>query len=471
MMNFSTYADFKSYTQSIRVLAENESNIQIADSILQAQNSTTLDFENNPVLGLIESNFSFSSFRIKHQELHYNSLDSPDIYNSFILDPYIESCINQFGEIKIGSLYLRFIDKDITVLVSDNDYAKFIATRNIVSENLQDDYNLKIFDMTKQDIGDVFTFAENDARAALKPIIIPQFTYTKLANNYYHFNNISFIHTENAFSPIYKWRLSNGNEYFGTSIPDILITENQLPLSMELSVVNSPIQTDTFQMNIIKCNIPFTYTQNGATITIDVRNNPNIPNGCFVVWDFGDGNSETGYQVSHTYAFTPWVIQKRRIEISGKIICNGVEIECVFYRSIELRFNCENQKVKSKAWEKKIDNITYRITGTLWASENFMSSSVGTQTFTEKKFLIGKYKGFGPAQQITITGGQYSKIFNFCCQQADFVGYFNKPNTILFNIIVSEPYPRYIKNYIWSEHKFIDTPIISFDPQEKLYLD
>ncbi len=81
MMNFNTYADFKSYTQSIKILAENESNIQIAVSILQAQNSSSINFENYPVLGLIESNFSFTSFRLKHQELHYNSLDSPDIYN------------------------------------------------------------------------------------------------------------------------------------------------------------------------------------------------------------------------------------------------------------------------------------------------------------------------------------------------------------------------------------------------------
>jgi len=468
MMNFSTYADFKSYTQSIRVLAENESNIQIADSILQAQNSTTVDFENYPVLGLIESNFSFTSFRIKHQELHYNSLDSPDIYNSFILDPYIESCINQFGEIKIGSLYLRFIDKDINVLVSDNDYAKFIATRNIVSENLQDDYNLKIFDMTKQDISDVFTFAENDARAALKPIIIPQFTYTKLANNYYHFNNISFIHTENAFSPLYKWRLSNGYEYIGTSIPDILISENQLPLSMELSVVNSPIQTDTFQMNIIKCNIPFTYTQNGATITIDVRNSPDIPNGCIVEWDFGDGYSATGAFVTHTYAFTPWVIQKRLIEISGKIVCNGVETECVFYRCIKLRFNCENQKIVSKNFDKTFNGSYYRLTGSVWATENFIHAGVGTSSEALVK-INGKYEYLIVDKLYTNTDGLYYSAENFCCTAItrDNITEEKKTAWTIINRGVNKP--RYVSQQLWSNHKMTYGNLV-IDSNGKLYL-
>ncbi len=365
---------------------------------------------------------------------------------------------------------MRFIDKNITVLVSDNDYSKFSATRNIPIESMQDEFNLKIFDMNKLDIADVFTSVENDARAGLKPIILPQFSYTKLANNYYHFNNISFVHTENAFNPIYKWKLSNGSEFIGTSIPDILITENQLPLSMKLSVVNSPIQTDTFQMAILDCAIPFSYTQKGSTITIDVRNHPAISPGCNVIWNFGDGTQANGTFVTHTYSVFPWTSLLKTREVTGEIYCNG-QRSCTFSRCINLVFNCENQKVKSKTWEKNISPYKYRIIGTLWASENFMSSSVGTQTLTQRKFQIGNYSNFGPAQQITITGGQYSKIYNFCCQQADFIGYFNKPNNISFTLIIPLQYPRYIKNQIWSEHKFIDTPIISFDPQEKLYLD
>ena len=293
--------------------------------------------------------------------------------------------------------------------------------------------------------------------------------YFKFTYNGDQMTNFIGMRKENdKFSPIYKWRLSNGYEYIGTSIPDILISENQLPLSMELSVVNSPIQTDTFQMNTIKCNIPFTYTQNGATITIDVRNSPDIPNVCIVEWDFGDGYSATGAFVTHTYAFTPWVIQKRLIEISGKIICNGVETECVFYRCIKLRFNCENQKIVSKNFDKTFNGSYYRLTGSVWATENFIHAGVGTSSEALVK-INGKYEYLIVDKLYTNTDGLYYSAENFCCTAItrDNITEEKKTAWTIINRGVNKP--RYVSQQLWSNHKMTYGNLV-IDSNGKLYL-
>lgn len=457
ILNFPDWQTFQNYSGFMRNFENDTTNFNLAINYLENNN---YEKSSNPVLEVIELMNQFYSSRKKYELLSVQSKISseyPDDYiDHFMHDPYYETTLNEYNEVKIGSLYFRLLDQDKTVIVGNSDLTKFIETRsqtNFIS--YQNENNVFFLDLEKADINLVFNGTEENSRASFRPLVMPDFTYEYQADSTYKFKNTSFFDVGNSLAPIYKWTFSNGIEYTGFEPPDQIINSSEeSPASCHLEIMNytSPYNNITEELVPQVCFHNVKICIDGANVTIDIRNESWYPPGCPVLWDFGDGTTGSGAYVTHTYSFFPLSNLTKIFKIKGRLKCLG---ECDFFAKFSISFGCNKKGSSTKTYEQFVAPITYRLISMNWASENIFNGTAGasTESFIKPNLsspLEQHYTNLG----VSIQGMVWLNVNGCCVLQPigySYLGSLNNKITLI-NQFTQSTRIRYLPNEFWSTH-------------------
>lgn len=475
ILTFPNWQTYINYTEYLRLFENDTANFNTANSYLESNN---LEKSSNPVLEDIELINQFSSSRKKYELLSIQSKiesDNPEDYiNHFMFDPYFETTLNEYNEVKIGSIYFRLIDQNKTVLVGNSDLMKFISTRSQTNfVPYQNRNNVFLMDLGIADINLVFNQSEENARASIRSFVMPDFSYEFQTNGTYKFRNISFFDAGNGLAPVYKWTFSNGNEYIGFEPPDQLINSSEeTPASCQLEITNfsSPFNKTIEELVPQICSHSVTICPNGNTITIDIRNESWYPQGCPVTWDFGDGTTGSGPFVTHTYSTNPPSNLTKIFKIKGRLKCGG---ECDLWAKFSISLGCNAKGSRTKNYDMIRGPESYRIIATVWASENIMGGSAGasTESFIRPNQNVG-FQKFFTYLGVSTQGTVWLNI-NGCCvlQPVPFSSTSSLANKIsLINRFTQSSRVRYLPNEFWSTHSLQMIGGQIFNSGENLYL-
>jgi PKD repeat protein len=114
--------------------------------------------------------------------------------------------------------------------------------------------------------------------------------------------SVAFTNQSTGNGLTYDWQFSNGITSIDQN-PTVVFAEGLY--SATLTATNLCGETDVFVSNVEACDVldvNFTYTAVSNGLTIDFTNTTNSGVATTLNWDFGDGNTGSGNNPSHTYA-------------------------------------------------------------------------------------------------------------------------------------------------------------------------
>lgn len=478
IMFFSSYSDLNDYLELIRSLdADSTRRVAAYSSLGYNLDSIGLYFTPNPVLEKIETDLSFASAREAEESDFVSHLQNNesivDFMDHFVYDPCLKSALNSLNEIKIGSIYFRLIDENRTVIVGNSNYTQFTNSRTCDLTSVIDDYNIRLFDLTKSPLSDVFVLSEEDSsRASLNKIIKPKFSYSMVSEDSFTFRNTSFVDVGNSQAPTYSWIFSNGYTYNGFQPSPIHFQSNDFPLSLTLRITDSNSNTYNYSQQVqqLICEMEFPYCQDGATMQIDLIHSPLaslIQSGCTVYWNWGDQTGGQGSVITHTFnTGAPYYNHPRLV--TGEIWCNGGRV-CNLFAYFTPAFKCNLQgKVEMEYTNTQSPAGKYKMYGIIWADQNIMNSSIGTKTSGFIKTANGKYAPFITPLYQYIEGYYWRSSANCCIkviQNKTEVSGVNSTQTWLS----PTAFPRFEPDKLWSDRRMTIGNIV-IQPADKLYL-
>ncbi len=452
--NWQTYLSYIDYSKNFEADA---SNFDAANNYLEGN---SLEKQSNPVLEVIELMNNFYSSRKKYNILSFQSITTSDNTESYIYhfmhDPYYELTLNEYNEVKIGSLYFRLLDANRTLFVGNSELSKFISTRNQTEFNdFQNGNNVFILNLEKADLGLIFNETEENTRASIKPLVFPDFTYQYQSNGTYKFTNISFFDAGNGLTPIYKWTFSNGNEYTGFEPPDQIFNNNSNINLCTLEIFNFASNNNTQELKPLISTYYPKVCPNGATVTIDIRNEPWFSTGCTVTWDFADGiNMKTGALVSHTYSTSPPSNLTKIFNIKGVMSCPGNPY-CELYAKYNITNGCNLKGERKMDFFKQVGTTNYKLSASLWASDNIFNGTTGASTYSFVKYNTNSnFLPFYSNICVSLEGSIWLNVNNCCILYSVNLGNWCR-NSSAFSISGSYTQSkkvRYLLNELWSTH-------------------
>lgn len=93
------------------------------------------NYPTNPACNIFNDRFNFTSLFTYIESAENAILDSggdiSDFPKSTIVDPYIESMLNQYNEYKIKRLYYKLVDDNHFFIVTNDDLNALISLRNV----------------------------------------------------------------------------------------------------------------------------------------------------------------------------------------------------------------------------------------------------------------------------------------------------------------------------------------------------
>lgn len=417
-------------------------------------------------------------------EQSYNNTNPDEFIFHFLNNPYIETILNNYNEVKIGSLYFRFIDKNKTLIVGRSDYNKFISTRNQTFVNYNNDENVFLFDLSNMDISLIFNKSDKTDRASIHSMVIPDFGWEISSTGLIQFINKSFFDNGTNALPQYRWSLSNGLIFNQFEPASFILSENDLPLVCTLQILNDSTETNNITKVVshnggsnLACYRPIKICRSGFTISIDIRNEPWYDPSCSITWKFGDGTSAIGPFIEHTYSNIPGrVIDLLKIyEITGELICpNGTPIRCILFGKTSYLNNiCNLQKQFIKIYDKPIGNNIYKIIARIWVMENLLEPNVGSSASSRVRYPNTGTDVWYPTKIITSNEGMVYITQNACCFN-EILSYrrLESSNTSigLNNFRTGLTKPGYYPNQFYSNCSIRLPDHTWFDSGEKLYL-
>lgn len=190
-----------------------------------------------------------------------------------------------------------------------------------------------------------------------------------ITSSYYHTpNQLTITYTYDG-TPVdtVRWLLGDGNQATGTTVTHSYTNEGVYDVC---AIAESVCGIDTFCREIsVHCtsvNPSFTYTQDKLTVRFTYTGTilPYTPE-----WNFGDGNSDTGYAVSHTYGnYQSYTVCVRSENMCGsESYCDNLDVlsSSKAYRGaddITIYPNPATGTLKitgiSKLWQYKITTVS-----------------------------------------------------------------------------------------------------------------
>lgn len=240
--------------------------------------------------------------------------DFSDFPESTIVDPYLESMLNQYNEYKIKRIYYKLVDDNHFFIVTNDDLNALISLRN-VEDPLNVELAPNVILIDTRVLEDINTY-ESLIICDDGDCCIPAFSVHNIGANTYKFTNtsVSFVGPINPNQ--ISWKIFNGqNAVIATATGNefvYTVPSNAIfPLSVQMSILNPCFETRTVQF--ADCSTPI----NIANLSAFEKLQPDIANDEFpdvtftltlegvtgdyqVVWSFGDGSANVTVQNNYT---------------------------------------------------------------------------------------------------------------------------------------------------------------------------
>lgn len=398
--------------------------------LFDEQTDTTEIYPNDPILYAFEQYFNFSSLRA-YIEDEINKLDSEGLLteqnnpdNHYIVSDVMRSLLTPNCEIKVGSLTC-VIYEELGVAVMNDSYEDLSVLHRTVEHSedttdailslcaerpllfvLQDNPNVK-------NIVD-FSYEPSDPSNTL--------TYTFKAHVQTQFSNLSYV-----------WSINYIPVHYSSTTTFIHTFESggEQVVTLEVYSGGVLIGSNTKIINIGSCNANFTFDHINSTYSFHTNCSSIGGNITNYSWNFGDGQTSTAQNPTHTYStdgnhlVTLYIVVNstnchascsKTINVSGTgSCCKANDYENNYYTSgnRKIKFSARTTNIwpfihrvasSTKYYEikangslkpTKADYITTRLDGTIYSKDCILLRSIEFVKGKQNKQKISLDYGFG----------------------------------------------------------------------------
>jgi hypothetical protein len=387
ILEFDNYQSYLEVYNGLQRLSKNKAYSDATYQELGINPNPTTDamITDSPVSKKFENRFSgFVSARAATEASFFTFLtnggDTENFEGSWVYDPIQSALLNSLYEIKIGTRYFKFLDKDNIAMILGGDFSKLQTLRNQPASQVKDEFNLFVWN--RNDPSDAsFELFEKDSEGnplEIRGICDVKFDIASIKNNTFTFQNLSMIEASCNQPPNgnFIWSFGDGTPVVSnaTSAPVThTFAAGKLPSKVTLIYSSSvcPSCNKSYQMSVDSdCDAQFlANVVNGNVVT--VTPNTNIINASYN-WTFGDGSNSSSKTLSHVYdaAGTGTYTIELTVTLSNGSTCKTSQI-------IKVGCGSKSGKVNGQI-NNVVDGRTWRLASEIWFQNNLFQNTIGT---------------------------------------------------------------------------------------------
>ncbi len=395
-----------SYHRTIESLYQLQGNSNAVNNALETLGFSASESQDDdeepsyPILQQFVERFGgFSSLHQSEMERETDFLNQggnpQNFHDHFIVDPYLQTILNEGLEVKIGQIIYKVLDQYRTILITDGDLNKLEIVRND-PENYAPQENIFTHNALNPEHDDFLKLYDNAGNEKSLFCRARFYTYPVALNpNQYTFvSNSQFIFSQGA-NVTYTWDFGDGSSpyiatgYQGAHPPIHTFPAGGYPYTVTLSI-SGPACNSTFSQVIANPSSCFAELEaqrsfsHGRTFTFSANNV--VGSGLQYTWDFGNGNVQTTSNPSITYTYPNNGTYNVVLSVSNGS-CNYSTVP------LTVKPSCGGFTNASKeGWLSFASNSKLRLKAVNYVQNYLWVHSVGAETVCYKKRNNGNWR-------------------------------------------------------------------------------
>lgn len=347
-----------------------------------------IHYTDHPICQFFEQERGYVSKRSTEEAKLFAELASGNEDISSIVDrPYLNTLLNQDGAIKIGNRIFKLYDSGLTAIIANSDWEKYNEIKDLPGDEIAESCNLRVLNSEKEKLTPFYNMEEGYQVTSEKQVKDWRIVQNQNEDGTFTITNRSFIESSNGSEVQYQWAYPDGTTSIGKQ-PNRVYEQGE-EIKVRTNNTTGDPGNDWWgdwwrggKAEERACDLPdFKVLQLGSRmIRFNLDYPPSDP-GFYVHWIFGDGTTDAGIPVTHTYGQSvPDVVP-----VTCQIKRGDGSVACEYTKIVVIEPDC---KLRNKVKDKQdfiIGGEVWRMDCTIWIDKTIITpGDVGSITKTLK---------------------------------------------------------------------------------------